>query len=94
MENEQAQNVALRERVKELTCLYSLAQLTEHSGISLAEVLQGTVELLPPAWQYPEITAGRIVFDGQVYMTINFREGGQVNVRGHWILCFDDSQAP
>lgn len=78
MENEQAQNVALRERVKELTCLYSLAQLAGRSGISLAGILQGTVELLPPAWQYPEITAGRIVLDGQSHLTVNFKEGGQV----------------
>ena len=78
MENEQAQNVALRERVKELTCLYSLAQLVERSGISMGQILQGAVELLPAAWQYPEITAGRIVFDGQSYVTANFEAGGQV----------------
>lgn len=77
MEKEQAQNVALRERVKELTCLYSLTQLVECSGISLAEILQGAVELLPPAWQYPEWAAGRILFDGRSYVTGNFREGGQ-----------------
>ena len=52
MGNEQTQDAALRERVKELTCLYSLAQLVERSGISVAEILQGAVELLPPAWQY------------------------------------------
>lgn len=78
MDNEQAQNVALRERVKELTCLYSLAQLVECSGISLPEILQGAAELLPPAWQYPELAAGRIIFDGQSYATANFKEGGQV----------------
>ncbi|MDM8007033.1 MAG: ATP-binding protein [Phycisphaerae bacterium] len=78
MDNQQAQNVALRERVKELTCLYSLAQLVEPSGISLAEILQGAAELLPPAWQYPELTAGRVFFDGQSYATANFKEGGQI----------------
>jgi signal transduction histidine kinase len=78
MENLQARDVALRERVKELTCLYSLAQLVERPGISLEEIFQGAVELLPPAWQYPQITAGRIVFDGQSYVTANFKEAGQV----------------
>ncbi len=77
MDNEQAQNVALRERVKELTCLYSLAQLVESSGISLGEILQGAADLLPPAWQYPELAAGRVVFDGQSYATANFKEDGQ-----------------
>jgi len=78
MDTEQTQNAALRERVKELTCLYSLAQLAERSGISLAEILQGTVELLPPAWQYPELAAGRIVFDGQSHVTASFKEGCQM----------------
>ncbi|MCJ7544171.1 MAG: ATP-binding protein [Phycisphaerae bacterium] len=64
--------------MKELTCLYSLSQLAERPRISLAGVLQGTVELLPSAWQYPEIAAGRIVFDGQSYVTANFKERGQV----------------
>ena len=78
MDNEQAQYLALRERVKELTCLYSLAQLAERPGITLAEIFQGIVELLPPAWQYPEITAGRIALDGRSYLTENFTEIDQM----------------
>jgi len=68
---------ALRERVKELTCLYGIAQVAERPGISLGEILQGIVELLPPAWQYPEITFARIVLDGRSYATRGFREGKQ-----------------
>ena len=78
MDNEQAQYLALRERVKELTCLYSLAQLAERPGITLAEVFQGIVDLLPPAWQYPEITAGRIALDGRSYVTANFTEADRM----------------
>ena len=77
MNSEQEQYAALRERVKELTCLYSLAQLAERPGITLEEILHGTAELLPPAWQYPEIAAARITFNGRAYVTANFREGGQ-----------------
>ena len=58
---------ALRERVKELTCLYGIAQIAGQPGVSLDEILQGIVELLPPAWQYPEITSARITFDGASY---------------------------
>ena len=76
MDNEQIQYAALRERVKELTCLYSLAQLAERPGMTLEEILQGAVGLLPPAWQYPEITAGRITLDGRAYVTANFKEAG------------------
>ena len=78
MDGEQIQYAALRERVKELTCLYSLAQLAGRPGITLEAILRGAVELLPPAWQYPEITAGRIGLDGRSYVTANFKETGQM----------------
>lgn len=66
---------ALRERVKELTCLYGISRLVERPDASLEEILQGTVDLLPPGWLYPEIASSRIVLDGRVYQTRRFREG-------------------
>ena len=74
MGEEQSQHAALRERVKELTCLYGLAQLAERPSITLEEILRGVLELLPPAWQYPEVTAARIVLDGRSHATANFKE--------------------
>jgi signal transduction histidine kinase len=68
---------ALRERVKELTCLYGIATLSEQPGISAQEILQGIVSLFPPAWQYPEITCARIMFDDQVYSSQETIEGSQ-----------------
>lgn len=68
----QLAHASLRERIKELTCLYSLAQLGERPGIRLDEFLQGVVELLPAAWQYPEIAAARIVLDGRSFATARF----------------------
>jgi len=70
--SQQAQ-AALRERVKELTGLYSLAQLSERPEISLDELLQGIAALLPPAWQYPDIATGRIVLDGHSYSSASDR---------------------
>ncbi len=75
MNQKKTEYTALQERVKELTCLYSLAQLATRSGAALEEILQGSVNLLPPAWQHPEITAGRIVLDDRHYVTTNFGEG-------------------
>ena len=57
----------LDERVKELNCLYGISSLVQEPGISLEEVLQGTVELIPPAWQYPDITCARITLQGQEF---------------------------
>ena len=64
----------LQERVKELSCLFDISELLEKADTCLPEILQGTVVLIPPAWQYPEITCARILLDGQEYRTKNFRE--------------------
>lgn len=61
---------ALNERVKELTCLYGVARLAE-APESVGAFVQGVVCLLPPAWQYPDVTLARITFRGQVYESGN-----------------------
>ncbi len=64
----------LDERVKELSCLYGISNLVETPDISLEEIVEGTVDLIPPAWQYPEITCARIILEGQEFSTKNFQE--------------------
>jgi PAS domain S-box-containing protein len=64
----------LGERVKELNCLYGISQLVGTPGISLDEILRGTVDLIPPSWQYPEITCARITLEDQEFKTDNFQE--------------------
>lgn len=64
--------IALQERVKELTCLYGIARIAEQLEIPLGEILKSIVELLPQAWQYPESTHSRIVLDHNSYTTPGF----------------------
>lgn len=64
----------LRERVKELNCLYAISKLLEEEHDSLEEVFKGVVDLIPPGWQYPEITCARITFGDTEVKTENFRE--------------------
>jgi DNA-binding CsgD family transcriptional regulator len=64
---------ALRERIKELNCLYAVAQLAEQHAAALEKFLQGVVEVLPPSWQYPEITCARIEFKDAVYTSRAFK---------------------
>lgn len=63
---------ALRERVKELTCLYGIARVVQRSGCSLSEALKELAGLLPSALQFPEIAAARIILHGQIFATRNF----------------------
>ncbi|MFH0980783.1 MAG: ATP-binding protein [Planctomycetota bacterium] len=65
---------ALRERVKELTCLYGIAQVAEQADLPLEDMLQRIVKLLRPAWQYPEVAAARIVLDDRPYASPGFRQ--------------------
>jgi len=64
---------ALQERIKELTCLYGIAQVVEEPGITVDKALQQIVELLPPSWQYSEIAAARITIDHKLYSSYGFR---------------------
>ncbi len=64
----------LGERVKELNCLYEMSNLVEKPGVSLEKILQGTVDLIPLGWQYPEITCVRVSFDSQEFRTEHFQE--------------------
>ncbi len=74
---------ALRERVKEQTCLYSIARIVEaynqrpslNRESLIEEQLREIVELLPPAWQHPKIAVGRIILDDRAFCTINFHPG-------------------
>ncbi|MGD2270027.1 MAG: PAS domain S-box protein [Desulfobacterales bacterium] len=72
----------LEERVKELNCLFSLSNLVEKRAYSLDDILQGTVDLLPPAMQYPEMTGARITLGDQEFSTRNFMDT-------EWTLEFD-----
>jgi len=62
---------ALSERVKELNCLYSIADLIGRAN-TLEEILCETVDLLPHAWQIPEVACARIVLKDQEFKSKNF----------------------
>jgi signal transduction histidine kinase/CheY-like chemotaxis protein len=64
----------LGERLKELHCLYNLASLLEKPDTPLDEIIQRVLELIIPAWQFPEIACARIRFEGRTFSTANFRE--------------------
>ena len=62
----------IRERYKELNLLYAVARFGTNHDLAIAEILQQTVESIPPAWQYPGITEARITFEDENYMTNGF----------------------
>ena len=70
----QSAQSALHERVKELTCLYGITQVSENSSQPIETVLERIAELLPRAWQYPDIASAAVTLDGKRYATCGFED--------------------
>jgi PAS domain S-box-containing protein len=64
----------LSERVKESGCINDLSRLANKPLVSIEEFVQEAVNILPPAYQYPEICCARIMLDSKEFKTANFRE--------------------
>jgi len=67
-------SMALDERTKELSCLYSIISLFHLPDITMEEIFMKTVMRLPPAWQFPDITEACIEMDGKSFQTPGYRE--------------------
>ncbi|NMC08646.1 MAG: Lrp/AsnC family transcriptional regulator [Candidatus Lokiarchaeota archaeon] len=63
----------LKERVKELNCLYGISKIADDAD-SVDQLLEEVVTLIPPAMQYPELTTCQIKYAGKVYRTTIFKE--------------------
>ncbi len=64
----------LKERVKKLECLQEILNLIKKSNISLEGMIKGTLDLIPLAWQFPEVIAARIIYDQEEYKTDNLKK--------------------
>ena len=64
----------LKERIKEIKCLYDISSLRDGTNFSLDGILQGIVDFIPSAIPYPEIACARILFNRYDFTTKNFKE--------------------
>jgi DNA-binding NarL/FixJ family response regulator len=67
--------LALRERIKELECLYAISGFNEQHFTSPDRFLQSVVDYLPRSWLYPEKADARIVYDQRQYVSERFHAG-------------------
>ena len=61
------------ERTKELNCLLNFSLLLRREKEDLEKILEGTAELLPPSFQYPQNACARITFQDRNFQTQNFK---------------------
>ncbi len=64
----------LRERLKELQCLYRVSALQNEVKRPVGELLQQAADYLPPALLYPDQAVARIRFDKDEFHTAGFME--------------------
>ncbi len=57
----------LRERAKELQCLYQVHELTSDPDLPLDDACRGLLEVLPPGWQYPGACFARLSIEGTLW---------------------------
>ena len=63
---------ALRERLKELGCLYAVSEVIETTQ-DIDTALRRIADALSPGFFYPECACARILWQDREYMTINFQ---------------------
>jgi len=64
--------LALRERAKELRCIYRVASALARREEPPQIVFQWVLEAIPPAWQFPEDTTARIEYFGRTHALPDF----------------------
>lgn len=64
----------LIERIKEIQCLYKIIKLINNPIMAVDDMLIGTVQLIPNAFQFPELITARIQFGKKPYSTTDFKE--------------------
>jgi len=87
----------LRERVKELNCLYNISRMIGEKITSIDTIFRDVVSLIPGGFQYPDITCVQLTVGGNKYATPNWCETSSKlsntivindNETGHLEVCY------
>jgi predicted nucleotidyltransferase len=73
---------SLRERAKELDCLYQVEQILSRPDLPFEEAFQQVVDAIPPGWQYPDVCGAMIEYRDGAFTTDGFR-------LSDWVLSTD-----
>ena len=76
---------ALKERVKELDCLYHISDIAHQPDLEPREILSRVIEIIPAAMQYPELCSVRLAFDGSSLST-RATAGGDVSINSEIVV--------
>lgn len=68
---------ALRERIKELTCLYKITDLANRTDLLFEEFMAEVLKVIPRSMQYPSATGCLVVIDGKEFSTPDLEQGNE-----------------
>jgi hypothetical protein len=63
----------LKERAKELNCLYRVDELIGREEIPLDDILRAVIQTVPAAWQYADVCVARITLGPNAYEPPDFK---------------------
>jgi hypothetical protein len=66
--------INLKERAKELNCLYEVEEIMSEPNLPLEEIFRRIVERIPAGWQYPDVCQAQIVYEDFIAQTESFRD--------------------
>ena len=64
---------ALKERAKELNCLYQVEELLNQNVIVLEDLFSSLIKVIPTGWQFTEACTVRIMYEDQYYCAPGFK---------------------
>ena len=77
----------LRERAKEIKCLYQVQEVLSDQTLNSEELCKKIVRLIPPGFQYPDVCSARIILGNKKYSDKKFDDtdwelGSDIQIRG------------
>lgn len=73
---------SLRERAKELDCLYQIEKILSDPDRPLDEVCPKIIEVIPSGWQYPDVCRAKISVENNIYCSPDFVESAWMQSAG------------
>jgi hypothetical protein len=64
----------LKERAKELSCLYEIQKLLSNINVEIKDICLGIIKAIPPGWQFSEICVVKIKYRDLEFKSDNFQE--------------------
>lgn len=63
---------SLKEREKELNCLYMVDEILGNHQLSIPEIFDGIIRILPSGWRLPELCRAKIIYKNHSYQSPGF----------------------